>query len=77
MRETIAMTTKTDTRTRLIPVPRWNDEHHWPPPGGLRHLIFHAQTNGFETAFKRVGRRVLVDEAEFFRCVEASNGKAS
>jgi hypothetical protein len=56
--------------TRLIPVPRWNDYHDWPPPGGLRYLIFHADTNGYSTAFKRVGRRVLVDEAEFFRCIE-------
>lgn len=65
----------TPFETRLIPVPRWNDYHDWPPPGGLRHLIFHAQTNGFASAFKRVGRRVLVDEAEFFRCVDASSGR--
>lgn len=58
------------TPTRLIPVPNWNDYHDWPPPGGLRYLIFHADTNGFAPAFKRVGRRVLVDEAEFFRCIE-------
>jgi hypothetical protein len=62
--------------TRLIPVPRWNDHHDWPPPGGLRHLIFHAEQNGFASAFKRVGRRVLVDEEEFFRCVERQNRAA-
>jgi len=43
------------------------------PIGGLRHLIFNAETNGFKTAFKRAGRRVLVDEAEFFRCVDKQN----
>lgn len=52
--------------TRLIPVPKWNDYHDWPPNGGIRHLIFHAATNGFERAFVRVGRRVLIDEEEFF-----------
>ena len=67
--------TAAPAQTRYIPVPRWNDHHDWPPPGGLRHLIFHASTNGFSTAFKRVGRRVLVDEAEFFRCVERANRK--
>jgi hypothetical protein len=62
--------------TRLIPVPEWNQHHSWPPQGGLRHLIFNQQTNGFAKAFKRVGRRVLVDEAEFFACVDRQNGSA-
>lgn len=59
--------------TRLIPVTKWNEFHDWPPAGGLRHLIFHAETNGFKSAFLRVGRRVLVDENEFFNCVERQN----
>lgn len=59
--------------SRLIPVPKWNDYHDWPPAGGLRHLIFHENTNGFATAFKRVGRRVLIDEVEFFACVAQQN----
>lgn len=58
----------------LIPVPRWNEHHTWPPPGGLGHLIFYAATNGFKRAFVRVGRRVLVDEAAFFDCVAEMNG---
>jgi len=59
--------------TRLIPIPEWNKHHSWPPPGGLRHLVFHQKTNGFASAFKRVGRRVLIDEAEFFACVNKQN----
>ncbi|WNV03731.1 hypothetical protein RP726_14970 [Candidatus Methylospira mobilis] len=65
-----------DTATpvaRLIPVPDWNNDHPWPPIGGLRHLIFNEKTNGFASAFKRVGRRVLIDEAEFFACVDRQN----
>ena len=53
----------------LIPVPRWNEHFDWPPPGGLRHLIFHAESNGFKDAFKRVGRRVLVDAEKFWEIV--------
>lgn len=60
-------------KTRLIPVPEWNQHHSWPPLGGLRHLVFHEKTNGFASAFKRVGRRVLVDEMEFFRIIERQN----
>lgn len=66
--------TSNDTvKKRIIPVPNWNDYHPWPPQGGLRHLIFNKDTNGFATAFKKVGRRVLIDETEFFECVERNN----
>lgn len=58
---------------RLIPLVDWPDHHAWPPIGGLRHLAFHADTNGFAPAFVRVGKRVLVDEAAFFRAVAAGN----
>jgi hypothetical protein len=53
---------------KLIPLTEW--PHAWPPLGGLRWLAFNAETNGFKNAFLRVGNRVLVDEVEFFRCVE-------
>lgn len=61
--------------TRLIPAHQWNSYHDWPPPGGLRHLIFNADKNGFAPAIKRVGRRVLIDEKKFFECVEATDKK--
>lgn len=72
-RDTLNELQQNNLSTRLIPVPEWNQHHSWPPQGGLRHLIFNAQTNGFAKAFKRVGRRVLVDEAAFFDCVDAQN----
>lgn len=53
-------------RTRLIPVTKWPSQHDWPPIGGLRHLIFNAKENGFDQVIRRVGRRVLIDEAAFF-----------
>jgi hypothetical protein len=59
--------------TRLIPINKWNEYHPWPPPGGIRHLIFHAKRNGFAKAFKRVGKRVLIDEEVFFECVDEKN----
>jgi hypothetical protein len=62
--------------TRLIPVTHWNQFHPWPPKGGLRHLIFNAQTNGFQAVIRRVGRRVLVDEAAFFSWVERMGRQA-
>ena len=59
--------------TRLIPVTKWNEHHQWPPIGGLRHLIFFAEENGFEKVIRRCGRRVLIDEAAFFQWMEEQN----
>lgn len=53
-------------RNRIIPVTRWNDFHPWPTVGGLRHLIFYADSNGFDRVIVRIKRRVLIDEAAFF-----------
>jgi len=58
---------------RLIPVPEWPQEHSWPPPGGLRHLIFNSRTNGFDKCIRRVGRRVLICETSFFAWVDEQN----
>ena len=52
--------------TRLIPVNEWHEHHAWPPEGGLRHLIFNANKNGFNKVVRRIGRRVLIDEQAFF-----------
>lgn len=59
---------------KLIPVPHWNRHHDWPPQGGLRHLIFHENENGFHKCVKRVGRRVLIDEQAFFEWVSEQGG---
>ncbi len=58
------------THTRFIPVSAWPEIHPWPPIGGLRHLIFNAKHNGMHKVIRRVGRRVLIDEAAFFEWVD-------
>ncbi len=60
--------------TRLIPLTNWNQHHAWPPIGGLRHLVFFESTNGFHKVVRRVGRRVLIDEAAFFAWVDSNGG---
>lgn len=61
--------------TRYIPVPDWEKYHEWPPVGGLRNLIFNKRTNGFDKVVKKVGKRVLIDEAAFFEWIEEQNSK--
>lgn len=65
------MTDKTSCSSRLIPLTQWPEYHPWPPLGGLRHLVFNATSNGFDKCIRRVGRRVLIDEAAFFTWVDA------
>lgn len=55
---------------KLIPLTRWNDYHPHPPIGGLRHLVFHAQSNGFDKVIRRVGSRILLDESAYFSWVD-------
>lgn len=73
LQETYMQEIETTKTPRLIPVPKWNDYHTWPPQGGLRHLIFNAKRNGFERVIKRAGRRVLLDEQAFFEWVESQS----
>ncbi len=44
----------------------------WPSESALRAIILDASwgKNKFQTAFKRVNRRVLVDPVEFWQCVD-------
>ena len=58
---------------RLLTVRAWTEYHAWPSEAGLRHLIFHAKTNGFDKVVRRVGRRVLIDEVAFFNWVAEVN----
>lgn len=46
--------------------------------GGVRSLIFNAETNGLKQsgALLRIGRKVLIDEDKFFEWVSAQNGVA-
>ncbi len=64
------------SKKRLIPLTEWNKHHAWPPIGGLRHLVFFAESNGFNKVIRRVGRRVLIDEEAFFNWIEANNPDA-
>lgn len=46
----------------------------YPSESALRALISDAKwnQNKFQSAFKRVGRQVLVDEQEFWKCVNST-----
>ena len=60
------MTVHLDKHNQLLTVAQWTQLHSWPPEGGLRHLIFNADKNGFKKVICRIGRRVLINEKAFF-----------
>jgi hypothetical protein len=61
------------SHSRLIPLTDWSKYHVYPPVGGLRHLVFHSDENGFHKVVKRIGRRVLIDETAYFEWVKEKN----
>jgi hypothetical protein len=62
---------------RVISLTEWNNHHEWPKQAGLRHLVFNADTNGFNKVIRRAGRRVLIDEPAFFEWLDSQNEKES
>ena len=59
--------------TPLLTVNQFAEKHPAFTAGALRYLIFHAESNGFRPALRKVGRRVLINEEAFFLCIEKSN----
>jgi hypothetical protein len=70
--EHLTNNTHTVTVPRYLPVTEWNKHFNWPPLGGLRHIIFNADSNGFRPAIKHVGRSVLIDTMKFWLIVGES-----
>ena len=50
----------------LLTVRQFCERHEWATTGGLRHLLFHRETNGFDRCVVRLGRKILLDEAAVF-----------
>jgi hypothetical protein len=65
------------TNNRYHTVVDWPKHHPWPSVSGLRHLIFHAQKFGFEKCIRRVGRRILISENDFFGWLASNGGDTS
>jgi len=43
----------------------------------LRYIIFNSHQNGFDKTIKRIGRKILINEALFLEWIENQEGGAS
>ena len=57
----------------LFTVRQFTEKHPFISESGLRYHIFNAKTNGLDMAgaIVRLGRRVLIDEQNFFAWIES------
>lgn len=58
---------------RLYTPRQWAEEKEWPPIGGLRHLIYNSDHNGFDKVFLKVRNRILISEKAFNRWLYEQN----
>ncbi len=77
-----AETSEPLTTSSLIPtsdlytVRQFSQKYPAFPEGGLRYLIFHAKSNGFQGCIRRLGRKILINEHDFFAWIERQNLRA-
>lgn len=73
--------TQTQTQTilnklELIPLSKWNDYFEYPTVGSLRQLVFYEHENGFGKVIRRIGKRIYIKTADFFKWVEETNRRS-
>ena len=59
----------------LSTIQQFHEKYPWKSEAGLRWQRFNCDTNGFDHAFITIGRRVLIDEDEYFAAVARQNGR--
>lgn len=54
----------------IIPLSLWNKYYHWPTLSGMRNRYRKRKEFGYEKAFFKEGKRVLVKVNIFWECIE-------
>jgi len=66
--------TKTNFQTpKLLTIKKCVEHGIYPNVGGLRAIIFNAETNGFNKVIRRINRRVFIDVEAFYTWVNEQN----
>ena len=69
------MTNNVENKGRYLSVAQFASEHPAFSQSALRHLIFDASKNKFNSVIKRVGKKkILLSEQAFFSWIENQQG---
>lgn len=55
----------------MLTLKQFAEKNPWPNESTLRNLYYKRKVNGMEMAFKKIGRRIIVDEEVFFQILKA------
>ncbi len=71
------VTGESSAEQKLFTVRQFSEKHKAFPEGGLRFIIFNEATNGAKDAgaIIRAGRKVLINEDNFFKWISSRNTK--
>ncbi len=69
------MTTPIENIKTYLSVTQLSKRHPAFSPSAIRHLIFSARTNGFQSVIVRVGRKLILEESAFENWVRTQNQK--
>ncbi len=59
----------------ILTVRQFVQKHKAFSEAGVRYLIFHAHSNGFESVIRRCGKKILLDEGSFFTWLDQQNNQ--
>ena len=59
----------------LIPISHWQKHFQWPTVNGMRHRYKARKRMGYEKAFFKEGKRVIVRVNMFWKCLEERGEK--
>lgn len=59
-----------EKKERIIPFSKWNEYHDYPTVSQLRHYRHYGHKNGFNACIRKMGKRLYIHEADFFRWVD-------
>lgn len=59
----------------FVTIKQFTDLYPWPSEYALRHIRQDGEENGFQEAFIKMGKRVLIDVDKFWECLEKKRKK--
>lgn len=59
-----------EPQNHIFTIKQFAHLYAWPTEASIRSIFYKRHENGFEDAFIRMGRRILIDEKVFWECLK-------